>query len=61
MRKCLEIPMEEQGVPMRRMNKAFALSKDEYLAPDKDLNRAISFESFKEGAIRHIKNLYRQK
>ena len=55
MKKCLEIPIEEQGVLMRRLNKASILSKDEYFT------RAISFESFKEGAINHIKNLYRQK
>ncbi|MDB9029977.1 MULTISPECIES: hypothetical protein [Parabacteroides] len=46
---------------MRRLNKASILSKDEYLVPDEDFTRAISFESFKEGAINHIKNLYRQK
>ena len=53
MKKCLEIPIEEQGVLMRRLNKASILSKDEYLVPDEDFTRAIS--------INHIKNLYRQK
>ena len=61
MKKCLEIPIEEQGVLMRRLNKASVLSKDEYLVPDEDFARAISFESFKEWAINHIRNLYRQK
>lgn len=37
------------------------ISKEYILEPDADLERAISFEEFKEGALNHIKKLYSQK
>lgn len=37
------------------------ISKEYILEPDADLERAISFEEFKEGALNHIKKLHSQK
>ncbi|MDR0332885.1 MAG: hypothetical protein LBI15_05420 [Dysgonamonadaceae bacterium] len=37
------------------------VEKDYYLKPDADLARAISVEEFREGAIDHIRELFRQR
>lgn len=45
----------------RGQNETFVLTKDNYLAPDADLNRAVSFDEFKRQALQHVKSLYNHK
>lgn len=35
--------------------------EDYFLEPDEDLERAISLDEFREGALQHIRELYRRK
>ncbi|NDV58494.1 type II toxin-antitoxin system prevent-host-death family antitoxin [Bacteroides sp. 519] len=61
----------EQIIVQRGKDKAYRLtpvtendvliSKEYILEPDDDLARAISFDEFRESAINHIRELYRQK
>ncbi len=61
----------EQIIVQRGKNKAYSLTpitendilinKEYILQPDDDLARAITFEEFKESAISHIRELYKQK
>lgn len=61
MKKYLDLAINEKIIIQRGRNETFVLTRETYLEPDEDLARAISLESFKEGAVNHIKKLYSKK
>lgn len=58
MKKYLDLAANEQIVIQRGKKESFVLRKQEYIAPDEDLARAISIEEFREGAKNHVKSLF---
>ncbi len=60
MKKYLDLAASEQIIIQRGKAETFVLQKRENLEPDDVLNRAISFEDFKEGAKVHVRKLFNQ-
>ena len=61
MKKYLDMARKEDIIIQRGRNETFTLRHTEYLEPDEDLARAISFEEFREGALSHVRELYNSK
>lgn len=58
MKKYLDLAAREQIIIQRGKNETFRLTREEYLEPDEDFQRAISLEEFRLGAKAHIEKLY---
>ena len=58
--KYLDIAKTQKVVIQRKGTDTFVLTHETYLNPDEDFHRAISMEDFRNGAKKHIKELYRQ-
>ena len=57
MKKYLDLARKEDIIIQRGRNETFTLRQTEYLEPDEDLARTISFKKFKDGALDHIRQL----
>jgi len=58
MKKYLDLATREQIIIQRGKNETFRLTREEYLEPDEDFQRAISLDEFRQGAKAHIEKLY---
>lgn len=61
MKKYLDLAVNEKIVIQRGKNETFVLTREDYLEPDENLNRAISAEELLVGIEADIRKAYREK
>ena len=57
MKKYLDLARKEKIIIQRGRTETFELVSTDYMEPDEDLERAISFEEFANGVLEHVKGL----
>ena len=61
MKKYLDLATNERIVIQRGRNETFVLTREDYLEPDENLNRAISAQELLVGIESDIRKAYREK
>jgi hypothetical protein len=61
MKKYLDLATNEKIVIQRGRNETFVLTREDYLEPDENLNRAISAQELLVGIEADIRKAYREK
>ena len=61
MKKYLDLATNERIVIQRGKNETFVLTREDYLEPDENLNRAISAQELLVGIEADIRKAYREK
>ena len=61
MKKYLDLATNERIVIQRGRNETFVLTREDYLEPDENLNRAISAQELLVGIEADIRKAYREK
>jgi hypothetical protein len=60
MKKYLDLAASEQIIIQRGKNETFRLTREEYLEPDEDFQRAMDVDEFKREAKAYIEKLYKK-